>query len=228
MLAAVFFIYSLFNLLLLTVCVCIMIWSELRKLKRNENPPSVNQTLMLLFMKHHRRLLTVLQHYILKNKQTNCARMYYESLQTEALFHAWLNVGFIALRDTGHICICILIDPVFNFFTDIWFKATDISASSASLTHTWSQHQPNTHSQTHKQTLTASSDASGCYRNTNTSITSAYTAPQRHRLRPHVTSGTELTRRQMRARAQKPRFSAVWVKLVLRRIQFISNTNNSD
>lgn len=115
----------------------------------------------------------------------------------------------LILVDTDLICICILIALCFissltveNEETDIWFIATDNSASSAS----GSQHQRHklTNTQTHKQTLTASSDASSCYRDTNTNapITSAYTAAQRHRLRRHVTSGTELTRGQMRARAK--------------------------
>lgn len=140
-----------------------------------------------------------------------------------------LNVGFVALRDTGHICICILIDPMFNFFTDengktdIRFKATDIC-----LSHTPDHNISRTH--THK------------HRNKHLQLhptRQAATEIQTHPSLPHtqhhsVTAcvDTSLPAQSWRGdrcvRAQKPRFSAVWVKLLLRRIQFISNTNNTD
>lgn len=143
---------------------------------------------------------------------TNCARMYYKSLQTEAFFHDWLNVGLYCIERHGshlhmHInwpCVWFL-----HWHRRKWKDwhmdlklPTSPRAQCLSNTPDQNNSRNTSVSHTHKHInkhLQLHPTPSSCYRNTNTSITSAYTAPLRHRLRRHVTSGTELTPRQMRA-----------------------------
>lgn len=116
--------------------------------------------------------------------------MYYQSLQTHAFFDKCLTCG--PLLHWYHPRIWILTDPEFYFLrwqtsmsrlTDVLQLASSNTANTANTANTPAAgvslniSRNTSMSQTHKHTLTASSDASSCYRNTNTSITSAYADP---------------------------------------------------